>query len=189
MIRRPPRSTLFPYTTLFRSLFADDPRIRAELTLPKFVAEDDTMVVPRNSVGGIERAAEKRLNPQNGEELRRNQHPGNGKRLTRDAEVGHQGGNSSNGFKGVRVVMPVQKIARVHRVPHNVALRGRFPDAHEPIRLPVRQGTQKNSVNHTEDGRVCAYAQRQSQNGGGRKTRSEERRVGKEGRSRGSPHH
>src|SRR3712207_6918012 len=25
MIRRPPRSTLFPYTTLFRSLFADQP--------------------------------------------------------------------------------------------------------------------------------------------------------------------
>src|SRR3712207_7896884 len=24
MIRRPPRSTLFPYTTLFRSLFVDD---------------------------------------------------------------------------------------------------------------------------------------------------------------------
>src|SRR2546427_5942260 len=24
MIRRPPRSTLFPYTTLFRSVFADD---------------------------------------------------------------------------------------------------------------------------------------------------------------------
>src|SRR3712207_7975232 len=27
MIRRPPRSTLFPYTTLFRSLIADDVRI------------------------------------------------------------------------------------------------------------------------------------------------------------------
>src|SRR5258708_25268086 len=25
MIRRPPRSTLFPYTTLFRSLFTDNP--------------------------------------------------------------------------------------------------------------------------------------------------------------------
>src|SRR2546422_1640720 len=26
MIRRPPRSTLFPYTTLFRSQLADDPK-------------------------------------------------------------------------------------------------------------------------------------------------------------------
>src|SRR2546428_8706913 len=26
MIRRPPRSTLFPYTTLFRSLLLEDPR-------------------------------------------------------------------------------------------------------------------------------------------------------------------
>src|SRR2546426_7537088 len=31
MIRRPPRSTLFPYTTLFRSLFGDDPRHRLQL--------------------------------------------------------------------------------------------------------------------------------------------------------------
>src|SRR5262245_64966085 len=28
MIRRPPRSTLFPYTTLFRSLLRRDPRVR-----------------------------------------------------------------------------------------------------------------------------------------------------------------
>src|SRR3712207_9510919 len=31
MIRRPPRSTLFPYTTLFRSPFADDPLPGGEL--------------------------------------------------------------------------------------------------------------------------------------------------------------
>src|SRR2546430_9835003 len=31
MIRRPPRSTLFPYTTLFRSLKADRPVILSEL--------------------------------------------------------------------------------------------------------------------------------------------------------------
>src|SRR2546426_3568834 len=30
MIRRPPRSTLFPYTTLFRSLRESDPRARLE---------------------------------------------------------------------------------------------------------------------------------------------------------------
>src|SRR5687768_18054420 len=28
MLRRPPRSTLFPYTTLFRSVVDDDPHIR-----------------------------------------------------------------------------------------------------------------------------------------------------------------
>src|SRR5258708_13822767 len=33
MIRRPPRSTLFPYTTLFRSLVFDDQRPRAESLL------------------------------------------------------------------------------------------------------------------------------------------------------------
>src|SRR5437868_11547601 len=31
MIRRPPRSTLFPYTTLFRSASADGPRIEQVL--------------------------------------------------------------------------------------------------------------------------------------------------------------
>src|SRR3712207_8447848 len=32
MIRRPPRSTLFPYTTLFRSEDGDDPELRELLT-------------------------------------------------------------------------------------------------------------------------------------------------------------
>src|SRR3712207_7041828 len=34
MIRRPPRSTLFPYTTLFRSVHPRDPRLRPRLAPP-----------------------------------------------------------------------------------------------------------------------------------------------------------
>src|SRR2546430_9533243 len=34
MIRRPPRSTLFPYTTLFRSTPGDSFRIRRTVTIP-----------------------------------------------------------------------------------------------------------------------------------------------------------
>src|SRR2546429_721426 len=34
MIRRPPRSTLFPYTTLFRSLVHDRPLLHVALFLP-----------------------------------------------------------------------------------------------------------------------------------------------------------
>src|SRR3712207_6938046 len=34
MIRRPPRSTLFPYTTLFRSVHALHPEVRWWLALP-----------------------------------------------------------------------------------------------------------------------------------------------------------
>src|SRR5256885_9865219 len=41
MIRRPPRSTLFPYTTLFRSVQGTDLRpqqtFRTELSIPRFV--------------------------------------------------------------------------------------------------------------------------------------------------------
>src|SRR3989442_3370432 len=35
MIRRPPRSTLFPYTTLFRSRGADAGRVRAGVAAPR----------------------------------------------------------------------------------------------------------------------------------------------------------
>src|SRR5687767_15475987 len=46
MIRRPPRSTLFPYTTLFRSLFGDVRRYRKNLVAllpprdPRHVRDD-----------------------------------------------------------------------------------------------------------------------------------------------------
>src|SRR2546430_5474624 len=35
MIRRPPRSTLFPYTTLFRSLEAEMALLKSRLEIPK----------------------------------------------------------------------------------------------------------------------------------------------------------
>src|SRR4030067_358215 len=37
MIRRPPRSTLFPYTTLFRSVWADHHDVIGHFHLPKHV--------------------------------------------------------------------------------------------------------------------------------------------------------
>src|SRR3712207_6990331 len=47
MIRRPPRSTLFPYTTLFRSYFAEMARIGAALgadPLPRSRAEAQAQI-------------------------------------------------------------------------------------------------------------------------------------------------
>src|SRR2546427_5837378 len=46
MIRRPPRSTLFPYTTLFRSLKAGDP-ILASHFAPAREADLSAMVQPK----------------------------------------------------------------------------------------------------------------------------------------------
>src|SRR5438093_4355923 len=43
MIRRPPRSTLFPYTTLFRSLFRSEVRVafaHAQTAVPDFQLDD-----------------------------------------------------------------------------------------------------------------------------------------------------
>src|ERR1051326_44115 len=42
MLRRPPRSTLFPYTTLFRSIFEDDAVVRHDVR-EQLVALTDTI--------------------------------------------------------------------------------------------------------------------------------------------------
>src|SRR2546426_10871064 len=39
MIRRPPRSTLFPYTTLFRSVLGEDPNLAAVVSNPDVLPE------------------------------------------------------------------------------------------------------------------------------------------------------
>src|ERR1039458_8250920 len=70
MMRRPPRSTLFPYTTLFRSAFRDNPtrrvftRVNATpvtgtslaITLPRGTKDIHFFVVLGLSVGQIESA-------------------------------------------------------------------------------------------------------------------------------------
>src|SRR5260370_42096557 len=69
MIRRPPRSTLFPYTTLFRSpagrdpafLYSvddvrQDPRLHAAVELPKEMHDRDLRTHPRELEGGFDGA-------------------------------------------------------------------------------------------------------------------------------------
>src|SRR2546430_5861324 len=48
MIRRPPRSTLFPYTTLFRSAVASPPRIPAAASAPGPARSPVTTRLPRS---------------------------------------------------------------------------------------------------------------------------------------------
>src|SRR5256886_17142044 len=51
MIRRPPRSTLFPYTTLFRSLERVAERIRTFADAQKRALGDVTLTLPGGSAG------------------------------------------------------------------------------------------------------------------------------------------
>src|SRR2546430_12136748 len=52
MIRRPPRSTLFPYTTLFRSQDLDDPRADSRVGIvPGELAGDHDAAVDRDAIG------------------------------------------------------------------------------------------------------------------------------------------
>src|SRR5258708_22091314 len=58
MIRRPPRSTLFPYTTLFRSLIADDDALSRRLlekTLVRAGYEVMTVADGRQAVESLAR--------------------------------------------------------------------------------------------------------------------------------------
>src|SRR3712207_7099064 len=55
MIRRPPRSALFPYTTLFRSLFAKAPAALAGLVEARGL---DVVSVPRLEVAAVALVAE-----------------------------------------------------------------------------------------------------------------------------------
>src|SRR5258707_5919793 len=50
MIRRPPRSTLFPYTTLFRSLFIALPVLRVLVMLGAFIVDQDCRFVIETAV-------------------------------------------------------------------------------------------------------------------------------------------
>src|SRR5258708_16221446 len=55
MIRRPPRSTLFPYTTLFRSREPIEARLEAVALLAERPAERDTLAALFDQVHDLER--------------------------------------------------------------------------------------------------------------------------------------
>src|SRR3712207_8158056 len=61
MIRRPPRSTLFPYTTLFRSVHHDADRLRGARADPGLDADADDVPSPRERGGTPDRAGPARV--------------------------------------------------------------------------------------------------------------------------------
>src|SRR5260370_10640038 len=78
MIRRPPRSTLFPYTTLFRSLDSLQSEVRARLAdncgcnlherVPSGLPEVEALVVERLFAGAAGHLQEQRIAPFRSEE-------------------------------------------------------------------------------------------------------------------------
>src|SRR2546429_9355248 len=60
MIRRPPRSTLFPYTTLFRSLLPLEPAVHDLLDFPGPLAEISQADHAAASLQGVKAAADRR---------------------------------------------------------------------------------------------------------------------------------
>src|SRR5260370_18879749 len=71
MIRRPPRSTLFPYTTLFRSIFPD---LRIDRRILRIRGGDDTSECPgreailRGKERDVDTARDQRFGQQRSEE-------------------------------------------------------------------------------------------------------------------------
>src|SRR2546422_2314968 len=59
MIRRPPRSTLFPYTTLFRSLGMDVAELRKKNFIPRFSCDYQTLVAVSYDSGDYAAAFDK----------------------------------------------------------------------------------------------------------------------------------
>src|SRR5688572_31574166 len=57
MIRRPPRSTLFPYTTLFRSMTVEAPVRVGEITVPPASAVTDSASSASASVARVKLAS------------------------------------------------------------------------------------------------------------------------------------
>src|SRR5256885_7094844 len=54
MIRRPPRSTLFPYTTLFRSQVAVEPCRRTGIRRPQFIVDKHPDNLPDAAGGALD---------------------------------------------------------------------------------------------------------------------------------------
>src|SRR2546422_8313041 len=67
MIRRPPRSTLFPYTTLFRSLPATDPKMRSTIdAIAEKLTDEHGLVNRYRASDGLADRKSTRLNSSHG---------------------------------------------------------------------------------------------------------------------------
>src|SRR2546426_3528211 len=145
MIRRPPRSTLFPYTTLFRS---QGDSHGGERLQGHRVGGNQHRVLGESSGGGGEASREDAARPAGGRDL--------ATRLAAEGRRGRQLSGEGQGF---------------------LQVRGRLGSFIPPQQLHVQGPHTAWSQPRGRDRLV------------GRRTRSEERRVGKECRSRWSPYH
>src|SRR2546429_9181697 len=93
MIRRPPRSTLFPYTTLFRSLFISSPRGPC--------GKRETCVAPPRTDTVSDSCLREKARRSSGNGGRSGSRGVNGVGKARAASVGGGGGSGDGGWSGV----------------------------------------------------------------------------------------
>src|SRR2546430_12634765 len=180
MIRRPPRSTLFPYTTLFRSPFLAPPTIRVTATYPgaSAVAVEQSVATPvEQEVNGVDRMIYmKSSNTSDGRML-----------LDVNFEVGVDQDTANvltqNRVSSAQARLPQEVIAQ------GVTVKKQSPSILMLISLYSPAGSYDANflINYASINlrdqilRIPGIAQVD--------LRSEERRVGKECRSRWSPYH
>ncbi len=140
---------------------ADHVRIGAELRIPQGVAEDRHMLFPQLLFVGRKRAAERRLDAENIEVMRRNLRPAQLNWLIEARKRHGAAGLRSHVLKDGVVFLPVQIIQRRNAV---AAPARRFlQHSNDPFRFAIRQRLQQHAVHKTEDRGVGADSDGQRQ--------------------------
>jgi hypothetical protein len=133
-------------------------RIGTELRNPKGMAQNGHSVLAGLVFIGGERAAEDRFYSQNVESVCRHSGAPQLNRIGPARECYRAACAGRHVLENRVLPLPVQKVKRGNSVPRVRISRRLLQNAHDPIRIRVRQRLQKNAIYKTENGRVGAYS-------------------------------